>query len=110
MGPHTENDMFTFSEAELAAKQHKELTENIVKEIITDLLGLTPGDVLNQSRLEQDLGVDSMDYLEMVLAIEGRFNIEIPDDTILNKELYPNGIRVIDIVNIILDIEKGKNA
>lgn len=51
-----------------------------IKEIIVDELGVDAGDVTPTSSLSEDLGADSLDAVELIMAIEEEFDIEIPDE------------------------------
>jgi len=50
-----------------------------VKAIIVEQLGVTEGAVTSESSFIDDLGADSLDIVELVMAIEEEFDIEIPD-------------------------------
>jgi len=54
--------------------------EKRVKEIIVENLGLDPDKVTNESSFVEDLGADSLDTVELVMAFEEEFGIEIPDE------------------------------
>ena len=54
--------------------------ENRVKKIIVDQLGVTEEEVKTEASFVEDLGADSLDTVEMVMAFEEEFNIEIPDE------------------------------
>ena len=54
--------------------------ESKVKEIIIEQLGVSEDDVNADARFIQDLGADSLDIVELVMALEEEFNIEIPDE------------------------------
>ena len=54
--------------------------ENKVKKIIIDQLDVTEEEVTSQSSFVDDLGADSLDTVEMVMAFEEEFSIEIPDE------------------------------
>lgn len=54
--------------------------ENKVKKIIVDQLDVTEEEVTAQASFVDDLGADSLDVVEMVMAFEEEFGIEIPDD------------------------------
>ncbi len=54
--------------------------ENRVKEIIVDQLGVDPGEVTDSAHFIEDLGADSLDTVELVMAFEDEFKIEIPDE------------------------------
>ena len=55
-------------------------TEEKVKEIVMDHLGIDESKVLPESKFIDDLGADSLDTVELVMAFEEQFGIEIPDD------------------------------
>lgn len=54
--------------------------ENKVKKIIIDQLDVTEEEVTPQASFVEDLGADSLDTVEMVMAFEEEFSIEIPDE------------------------------
>ncbi|MBI5492281.1 MAG: acyl carrier protein [Deltaproteobacteria bacterium] len=54
--------------------------ENKVKKIIIDQLDVTEDEVTPQASFVDDLGADSLDTVEMVMAFEEEFSIEIPDE------------------------------
>ena len=54
--------------------------ENKVKKIIIDQLDVTEDEVTAQASFVDDLGADSLDTVEMVMAFEEEFSIEIPDE------------------------------
>lgn len=56
------------------------VVENKVKKIIVDQLGVTEEEVKPEASFVDDLGADSLDTVEMVMAFEEEFNIEIPDE------------------------------
>jgi acyl carrier protein len=51
-----------------------------VKEIIVEQLGVEAGDVTPAAKFIEDLGADSLDTVELVMAFEEEFDIEIPDE------------------------------
>jgi acyl carrier protein len=51
-----------------------------VKEIIIDQLGVDEGQVKDDASFIDDLGADSLDTVELVMAFEEKFDIEIPDE------------------------------
>lgn len=54
--------------------------EEKVKEIIVDQLGVDEKQVNGPASFMDDLGADSLDTVELVMALEEEFDIEIPDD------------------------------
>ena len=54
--------------------------EDRVSAIIVEQLGVTKEDLAPQASFIDDLGADSLDIVELVMAMEEEFDIEIPDD------------------------------
>ena len=54
--------------------------EEKVKEIIVDQLGVDEKQVTSEASFIDDLGADSLDTVELVMALEEEFDIEIPDE------------------------------
>jgi len=54
--------------------------EERVKEIIVEQLGVEEDDVNPNSKFIEDLGADSLDTVELVMAFEEEFDLEIPDE------------------------------
>ena len=51
-----------------------------VKAIIVEQLGVSADDVNESASFIEDLGADSLDIVELVMALEEKFDIEIPDE------------------------------
>jgi len=54
--------------------------EQKVKDIIVEQLNVTPDQVKNDAKFIEDLGADSLDTVELVMAFEEEFDIEVPDE------------------------------
>ena len=54
--------------------------EQRVKKIVAEQLGVPEADIKNESSFVNDLGADSLDTVELVMALEDEFGIEIPDE------------------------------
>ncbi len=54
--------------------------EDRVSEIIVEQLGVTAEEIKPEASFIDDLGADSLDIVELVMAMEEAFDIEIPDD------------------------------
>lgn len=54
--------------------------EQKVKEIVVQQLGVNEDQVLPEASFLEDLGADSLDTVELVMAFEEEFGVEIPDD------------------------------
>lgn len=51
-----------------------------VKAIVIEQLNVNEGEVKPESKFQEDLGADSLDVVELVMALEEKFEIEIPDE------------------------------
>ncbi len=71
-----------------------------VKDIIMEELGVEEDKVLMESNLSEDLGADSLDAIELIMAVEEAFDIEIPDNEATKIRL------VSDIVNFLEEAGK----
>lgn len=54
--------------------------EDRIKDIIVEQLGVSIAEVVPEASFIDDLGADSLDIVELVMAIEEEFGLEIPDD------------------------------
>ena len=54
--------------------------EQRVKKIVSEQLGVNESEVKNESSFVNDLGADSLDTVELVMALEEEFDTEIPDE------------------------------
>ena len=54
--------------------------EQRISEIIVAQLGVTAAEIVPEASFIDDLGADSLDIVELVMAMEEAFDIEIPDD------------------------------
>lgn len=54
--------------------------EERVKEIIVEQLGVDASQVTENAKFVEDLGADSLDTVELVMALEEEFSLEIPDE------------------------------
>ena len=70
--------------------------ESQVKQIVVDHLGIEEGKVTPESKFIDDLGADSLDTVELVMAFEEKFGIEIPDDAAETIQTVQNAIDYIN--------------
>jgi acyl carrier protein len=54
--------------------------ENRIKSIIADQLGVAEDQIKPESKFIEDLGADSLDLVELIMAMEEEFQTEIPDE------------------------------
>ena len=66
-----------------------------VKKIIVDHLGVDADKVTDEASFIDDLGADSLDTVELVMAFEEKFGIEIPDDAAETIQTVQNAIDYI---------------
>lgn len=71
------------------------MTFDKIKNIIVENLGVSPEEVKLDSILSDDLGADSLDAVEISMAIEEEFGIDIPDEVLEKFK------KVSDIVNFV---------
>jgi acyl carrier protein len=70
--------------------------EEKVKSIIVDQLGVNEGEVTGTASFVDDLGADSLDTIELVMAFEEAFGIEIPDEDAEKIKTVQNAIEYIE--------------
>ena len=70
--------------------------EDRVKKIVVEQLGVKAEEVQNNSSFTEDLGADSLDTVELVMALEEEFDTEIPDE---EAEKITTVQEAIDYVN-----------
>jgi acyl carrier protein len=67
-----------------------------VKEIVVEQLGVDEADVTLDSTFIDDLGADSLDIVELIMAFEEEFNIEIPDEAAEKIKTVRDAVEYID--------------
>jgi acyl carrier protein len=55
---------------------------NRIRELVSDQLGVDVEELARSASILEDLGADSLDVVELVMAIEEKFDIEIPDEAV----------------------------
>lgn len=72
------------------------MPENM-REIIAEQLNVDVSEITLETSFKDDLGADSLDLFELVMALEEKYNIELPEDELTNIET------VEDVVNYLKD-------
>ena len=67
-----------------------------VKAIVVEQLGVDESEVAIDSTFIDDLGADSLDIVELIMAFEEEFNIEIPDDVAEKIKTVKDSVDYID--------------
>ncbi len=73
-----------------------------MKELIADQLGIDAETITNESKFKEDLGADSLDLFELVMALEDEYSVEIPAEDLQTMT------KVGDVINYLKD--KGVEA
>jgi acyl carrier protein len=67
-----------------------------VKSIIADQLGVGEDEIKPESSFIEDLGADSLDIVELVMAMEEEFEVEIPDEEAENIKTVGDAVNYIN--------------
>jgi acyl carrier protein len=67
-----------------------------VKKIVIEHLGADEAKVVEGASFIDDLGADSLDTVELVMAFEEEFNVEIPDDAAENIQTVGDAVKFIE--------------
>ena len=71
-------------------------TAERVKKIVVEHLGVEADKVVEGANFIDDLGADSLDTVELVMAFEEEFNVEIPDDAAETIQTVGDAIKFLD--------------
>lgn len=71
-----------------------------VKDVVVEQLSVSPDAVKLESKIIEDLGADSLDVVELIMALEEKFEVEIPDS---DAEKL---ISIQDVVSYVENLEK----
>lgn len=70
--------------------------ESRVKEIIVEQLGVNADQVTPEAKFVEDLGADSLDTVELVMAFEEEFDVEVPDEEAEKLQAVGDVIKFIE--------------
>ena len=70
--------------------------EDKVKSIIVEQLGVNEEQVVPEAKFIEDLGADSLDTVELVMAFEEEFSIEVPDEEAEKLQTVGDVVKYID--------------
>jgi len=72
------------------------VVEEKVKTIIAEQLGVKVDEVTPQASFIDDLGADSLDTVELIMALEEEFNVEIPDEDAEKMSTVGDAIKYVE--------------
>jgi acyl carrier protein len=67
-----------------------------VKEVVAENLGVNADEIKPESKFIEDLGADSLDVVELVMALEEAFDIEIPEEQSENIKTVADAVQFIE--------------
>ena len=67
-----------------------------VKELISEHLDVKADDITEASNIQDDLGADSLDVVDLVMALEDEFDVEIPEDQVENIKTVGDIVKFIE--------------
>ncbi|MBP0983552.1 MAG: acyl carrier protein [Oscillospiraceae bacterium] len=67
-----------------------------VKELISEQLDVKADDITEASSIQDDLGADSLDVVDLVMALEDEFDVEIPEDQVENIKTVGDIVKFIE--------------
>ena len=67
-----------------------------VKEVVAEQLGVNIDEIKEESKFAEDLGADSLDVVELVMALEEKFDIEIPDEAAEKITTVADAVKFIE--------------
>ena len=67
-----------------------------VKEIVVDQLAVSPDQVSVEAKFIEDLGADSLDTVELVMALEKEFDLEIPEEDAEKLQTVADAVKYIE--------------
>ena len=71
-------------------------TEEVITKILVDKMGISPTEVTQDANFIKDLGIDSLDYAELVMEFEQAFDIKIPDSDAEKFTTVKDAVTYID--------------
>jgi len=72
-------------------------TQENITNILVDKLGLALTEVTPDANFVKDLGIDSLDYAELVMEFEKKFDIRIPDEDAEQMQTITQAVKYIDM-------------
>lgn len=67
-----------------------------VKELISEQLDVDEEKIVSEANIQDDLGADSLDVVDLVMSLEEEFDIEIPDEAVANIKTVGDIVKYIE--------------
>jgi acyl carrier protein len=67
-----------------------------LREIMAARLGLTAEQIVPEARLVEDLGLDSLDAVELAIAVERKFDIEVPEEELAKLKTVADMLALVE--------------
>ena len=67
-----------------------------LKEIMAARLGLQVEQIVPEARLVEDLGLDSLDAVELAIAVERKFNIDVPEEELTKLKTVADMVKLVE--------------
>ena len=77
-------------------KEERMAVQEKITEIIVEQLGVKPEEVTPEASFVDDLGADSLDTVELVMALEEEFGVEIPDEDAEKIQTVGDAIKYVE--------------
>jgi acyl carrier protein len=99
--PFTHHFSSNYTKRFSAVRSSMPMVEERVTQIIVDQLGVESSEVVPEASFVDDLGADSLDQVELIMAFEEDFDLEIPDD---------DAARIVTVQDAIAYIQKNAKS
>lgn len=67
-----------------------------LREIMSARLGLSPEQLVPEARLVEDLGLDSLDAVELAISVERKFDIEVPEEELTKLKTVADMVALVE--------------
>ncbi|HZS32568.1 MAG TPA: acyl carrier protein [Methylomirabilota bacterium] len=67
-----------------------------LREVMADRLGIAPEQITPEARLAEDLGLDSLDAVELAIAVERRFEIEVAEEELARLQTVADMLALVE--------------
>lgn len=89
------NDQFLFTFTKFFIPAMQDVSKRVAQ-ILIDKLGIAESEITPDANLVKDLGIDSLDYAEIVMDFEQTFDIKIPDDDAEKLSTIGSAVKYIE--------------